>query len=77
MHHSKRQNHRLFLVMLILELHKASVLAVRRLTLGLFPSYTSCFSGLIQPASPKNWRISVGVVGDAQSLTALILAGSM
>ncbi|GJY69483.1 hypothetical protein Tco_0472465 [Tanacetum coccineum] len=48
MHHSKRQNHRFFMVMLRLVLYKASVLVVGRLTLGLFPSYTSCFSGLIQ-----------------------------
>ncbi|GKC01074.1 hypothetical protein Tco_0987210 [Tanacetum coccineum] len=30
-----------------LELYKASVLALGRLTLGLFPSYTSCFSGIV------------------------------
>ncbi|GJS84835.1 hypothetical protein Tco_0751376 [Tanacetum coccineum] len=44
MHHSKRQNHCFHLVMLRLELPKASVLAVRKLTLGLLPRYTSCFS---------------------------------
>ncbi|GJX88160.1 hypothetical protein Tco_0340174 [Tanacetum coccineum] len=44
MHHSKRQNHYFLLVMLRLELHKASVLAVGRLTLGFLPRYTSCFS---------------------------------
>ncbi|GKC17211.1 hypothetical protein Tco_1013993 [Tanacetum coccineum] len=44
MHHSKRQHHCFLLVMLRLELHKASILAVRRLTLGLLPRYTSCFS---------------------------------
>ncbi|GJY22145.1 hypothetical protein Tco_0394711 [Tanacetum coccineum] len=48
MHHSRLQNHCFLLVMLRLELHKASVLAVGRLTLGLLPRYTSCFSGLIQ-----------------------------
>nr|GEU28764.1 retrovirus-related Pol polyprotein from transposon TNT 1-94 [Tanacetum cinerariifolium] len=43
-HHSKQQNHRFLLVMLKLELHTASVLVVRRLSLGLLPRYTSCFS---------------------------------
>ncbi|GJY84119.1 hypothetical protein Tco_0497495 [Tanacetum coccineum] len=45
MHHSKRQNRRFLLVMLRLELHKASVLAVGKLTLEFFPDYNSCFSG--------------------------------
>nr|GFA07997.1 hypothetical protein [Tanacetum cinerariifolium] len=44
MHHSKRQNLRFLLVMLRLELHITSVLAVGKLTLGLLPRYTSCFS---------------------------------
>ncbi|GKG02690.1 hypothetical protein Tco_0310326, partial [Tanacetum coccineum] len=47
--------------MLRLELHKASVLAVGRLTLGFLPRYTSCFSGLIQSKalqSSKNLRES-------------------
>ncbi|GKB71832.1 hypothetical protein Tco_0933244 [Tanacetum coccineum] len=48
MHHSKRQNHCFLLGLLRLELHKAFVLAVGRLTLSLLPRYTFCFSGLIQ-----------------------------
>ncbi|GJS95197.1 hypothetical protein Tco_0802165 [Tanacetum coccineum] len=45
MHRSKRQNCGFLLVMLRLEFHKASVLAVGKLTLGFLPRYTSCFSG--------------------------------
>ncbi|GJS30922.1 hypothetical protein Tco_0491542, partial [Tanacetum coccineum] len=37
MHHSKQQSHHFLLVMLRLELHKVSVLAVGKLTLGLLP----------------------------------------
>nr|GEU46597.1 hypothetical protein [Tanacetum cinerariifolium] len=44
MHHSKQQNRHFLLVMLRLELHKASVLPVGRLTLDLRLRYTSCFS---------------------------------
>ncbi|GJX93839.1 hypothetical protein Tco_0348425 [Tanacetum coccineum] len=44
MHHVIGLNSLFLLVMLRLELHKASVLAVGRLTLGLLPRYTSCFS---------------------------------
>nr|GEV60397.1 hypothetical protein [Tanacetum cinerariifolium] len=46
MHHSKQKNHRSLLVMLRLELHKASALAVGKPALGLLPRYTSCFSGV-------------------------------
>nr|GEW60903.1 hypothetical protein [Tanacetum cinerariifolium] len=42
---SKRLNLRFLLVMLRLELHTTSVLAVGKLTLGLLPRYTSCDSG--------------------------------
>nr|GEZ49615.1 putative reverse transcriptase domain-containing protein [Tanacetum cinerariifolium] len=40
-HHSKQQNCRSLLVMLRLELHKASILAVGKPTLDLLPRYTS------------------------------------
>nr|GEZ32508.1 hypothetical protein [Tanacetum cinerariifolium] len=45
MHHSKRQSHRFILVMLRLELHIASASVVEKLSLGLRPICTSCFSG--------------------------------
>ncbi|GJT39615.1 heme peroxidase [Tanacetum coccineum] len=40
MHHSKQHNHHFLLVMLRLELHKASVLVIGKLTLDLRPRYT-------------------------------------
>nr|GEZ00784.1 hypothetical protein [Tanacetum cinerariifolium] len=44
MHHFKQQNRRFLLVVLRLELHKASALAVKKLTFGLRPKHISCFS---------------------------------
>nr|GEU97851.1 hypothetical protein [Tanacetum cinerariifolium] len=44
MRHRKRQSHCFLLVMLRLELHIASALVVEKLSLGLRPTYTSCFS---------------------------------
>ncbi|GKG30061.1 hypothetical protein Tco_0419959, partial [Tanacetum coccineum] len=60
MHHSKQQNHHLLLVMLRLELHKASVLAVGMLTLGLFPSCTSSFPEILHDT---DLEITFGEIG--------------
>ncbi|GJW89584.1 hypothetical protein Tco_0167137 [Tanacetum coccineum] len=53
MHHSKRQSHRFLLVMLRLELHKASILAVGKLTLGFLPR-----SRVISDTHSERFRIS-------------------
>ncbi|GJR00891.1 hypothetical protein Tco_0523875 [Tanacetum coccineum] len=43
MHHSKQQNHHFLMVMLRLEFHIASVLAVEKLTLGFLPDILLVF----------------------------------